>query len=86
MFDRIAAAAGAGSAAARAQLLRELLGRGDRGEQDFLVRLLFGELRQGALEGVLVDAVGARVGHSGGAHPSRRDARRRSRAGRARRR
>jgi DNA ligase-1 len=56
-FDRIAAAAGSGSAAARAQLLRALLGRATRDEQDFLIRLLFGELRQGALEGVLMDAV-----------------------------
>src|SRR5438105_8965960 len=56
-FDRVAAASGAGSSASRAELLRQLLGRATRGEQDFLVRLLFGELRQGALEGVLADAV-----------------------------
>src|SRR5213596_2351436 len=56
-FDRIAEASGAGSTASRAQLLRQLLGRATRDEQDFLIRLLFGELRQGALEGVLMDAV-----------------------------
>ncbi len=56
-FDRVAAASGAGSSASRAQLLRELVGRATRDEQDFLIRLLFGELRQGALEGVLMDAV-----------------------------
>src|SRR5258708_642779 len=56
-FDRLAAASGAGSSAARADLLRQLLGRATRDEQDFVIRLLFGELRQGALEGVLVDAV-----------------------------
>jgi DNA ligase-1 len=39
------------------QLLRELLRRATSDEQDFLIRLLFGELRQGALEGVLTDAV-----------------------------
>ncbi len=33
------------------------MGARDRDEQDFLFRLLFGELRQGALEGVLIDAV-----------------------------
>src|SRR5205823_4697577 len=61
-FDRIAAAAGRGSASpGRAELLRQLLGRATRDEQDFLSRLLFGELRQGALEGVLVEAV-ARAG------------------------
>ena len=57
LFDRIAAVSGAGSAAARAQLLRELMGAATADEQDFLFRLLFGELRQGALEGVLTDAV-----------------------------
>ena len=56
-FDRIAEASGAGSAAERARRLRELLTRATPDEQDFLVRLLFGELRQGALEGVLMDAV-----------------------------
>jgi ATP-dependent DNA ligase I len=56
-FDRLAGASGAGSSSARAQRLRELLGRATRDEQGFLIRLLFGELRQGALEGVLVEAV-----------------------------
>ena len=57
LFDRIAAVSGSGSAAARAQLLRELMSAATADEQDFLFRLLFGELRQGALEGVLTDAV-----------------------------
>jgi DNA ligase 1 len=56
-FDRVANASGAGSNAARAQGLRDLLGRATAEEQDFLVRLLFGELRQGALEGVLIEAL-----------------------------
>ena len=56
-FDRIAEASGAGSVASRSQLLRQLLGRATPDEQGFLIRLLFGELRQGALEGVLMDAV-----------------------------
>ena len=56
-FDRIAAISGSGSAAARAQLLRALMSAATAAEQDFLFRLLFGELRQGALEGVLMDAV-----------------------------
>ena len=56
-FDRLAATAGAGSARARAELLRGLFARAMRDEQGFLSRLLFGELRQGALEGVFVDAV-----------------------------
>ena len=56
-FDRLAGASGAGSAGARGQVLRDLLSRATHDEQDFLIRLLFGELRQGALEGVLVEAV-----------------------------
>ena len=51
-FDR-AASAGRG----RGNVLRQLMGRATREEQDFLARLLFGELRQGALEGVLVEAI-----------------------------
>jgi DNA ligase-1 len=53
----LAGTGGAGSAAARAVLLTGLLGRATAAEQDFLLRLLTGELRQGALEGVMVDAV-----------------------------
>ena len=63
-FARIAAIRGAGSTAARHQELRELLRRATRTEQDFIVRLLFGELRHGALEGVLVEAVAKASGIS----------------------
>ena len=56
-FTQIAALKGAGSTAARQQRLRDLLRRATGAEQDFIARLLFGELRQGALEGVLVEAV-----------------------------
>jgi DNA ligase-1 len=56
-FDAVAGVSGAGSLARRVEILRELLARATAEEQDFLVRLLFGELRQGALEGVLVEAV-----------------------------
>ncbi len=56
-LTQIAATGGAGAATARPALLRQLLSRATPAEQDFLVRLLFGELRQGALERVLIDAV-----------------------------
>src|SRR5437763_12587206 len=56
-FERVGAAGGPGSAAARTKILRDLFVRATRDEQDFLVRLIFGELRQGALEGVLLEAV-----------------------------
>jgi DNA ligase 1 len=63
-FTQIAAMKGAGSTAARQQRLRDLLRRATHAEQDFIVRLLFGELRQGALEGVLVEAVARASGIS----------------------
>ncbi len=56
-FAELAALAGPGSANRRVARLGDLMRRATSDEQDFLVRLLFGELRQGALEGVLVDAV-----------------------------
>ena len=56
-FGIVAATAGAGSTGAKTQTLRELFARATRDEQTFLAHLLFGELRQGALEGVLVEAV-----------------------------
>jgi DNA ligase-1 len=56
-FARIAGTSGAGSTRERARLLGGIFGRATLAEQDFLVRLLFGELRQGALEGVLIEAV-----------------------------
>jgi DNA ligase-1 len=56
-FDTLKRTSGAGSARARGRVLRELFGQATPDEQDFLARLLFGELRQGAVEGVLTDAV-----------------------------
>jgi DNA ligase-1 len=61
-FARLAAARGAGSGAERARILADLLGRATEEERDFLVRLVSGELRQGALEGVLADAVARAAG------------------------
>ena len=56
-FEQVAAARGRGSTAARVQLLRDLLARATPDEQDFLMRLLYGDIRQGALESVLTEAV-----------------------------
>lgn len=53
----LAAIRGAGSTARREAALRELFSRATPAEQDFLLRLLVGELRQGALAGVMVDAI-----------------------------
>ena len=56
-FGAIGQVTGAGSQAQRRQLLGGLLRRATPPERDFLVRLLAGDLRQGALEGVMTDAV-----------------------------
>jgi DNA ligase-1 len=56
-FSRIGAVAGKGSAATRKRLVAELFAVATAEEQYFLVRLLSGELRQGALDGVMTDAV-----------------------------
>lgn len=52
-----AAISGKGSAQRRLEALTSLFGRATAEEQDFLRRLLTGELRQGALEGVMLDAI-----------------------------
>ena len=54
-----AAIGGSGSRAARARVLGALLGRATAAERDFLFRLVTGELRQGALESLMIDAVAA---------------------------
>lgn len=57
LLERIKAQSGAGSQAARRELLGELFGALTRQEQSFLHRLLTGELRQGALNGVMIEAI-----------------------------
>ena len=76
---------GKGSAAARESELKNLFGKATAEEQDFLLRLIVGELRQGALEGVMLEAVAAAAGlpaseirraatHAGGIPPVARAA------------
>jgi DNA ligase-1 len=59
LFGKLKEIKGKGAAAGRAALLRELFTRATADEQDFLVRLVVGELRQGALEGILLEALAA---------------------------
>jgi DNA ligase-1 len=54
---RIGETTGAGSQARRRELVADLFGRATAAEQEFLSGLLLGGLRQGALEGVMTDAV-----------------------------
>jgi DNA ligase 1 len=63
-FGRIAVTTGPGSTRERVRLLRELLEQATGAEQDFLARLLFGELRQGAQHGVMLEAVARAAGVS----------------------
>ena len=57
VFQQLKSLKGKGSSGRRGALLRELFARATAEEQDFLVRLMVGELRQGALEGIMVEAV-----------------------------
>jgi DNA ligase-1 len=56
-LSRLAAASGPGSVAARREVLVDLLGRATPPEVDLVRRLLVGEIRQGALESLVADAV-----------------------------
>jgi len=58
-LEAIARLSGPGSTAERTRLLSALFARATAREQEFLARLLGGELRQGALEGLMIEAVAA---------------------------
>ena len=64
-ITEVQAATGTGSAAARREILTRLLERGSEDEADFIRRLLTGELRQGALAGLMIDAVAKAAGVPG---------------------
>ncbi|UCM88968.1 ATP-dependent DNA ligase [Streptomyces marincola] len=61
-FTRIAAVSGPGATAERGRLLGELLAAATAPEQDFLIRLVSGELRQGALDAVAAEALAEAAG------------------------
>ncbi|KXO98463.1 ATP-dependent DNA ligase [Tsukamurella pseudospumae] len=61
-LDELAGTSGAGSVARRDAVLTGLLGHATAAEQRFLVGLITGELRQGALAGVVTDAVARAAG------------------------
>ena len=61
-FSEIGAVSGKGSQARRAALIAELFAAATETEQTFLLRLLSGELRQGALAGIMTDAVAKAAG------------------------
>jgi DNA ligase-1 len=61
-LEVVARTAGPGSSSERGRVLGKLFGAATGAEQSFLARLLLGELRQGALAGVLLDAVARATG------------------------
>lgn len=61
-FTEIGAVSGKGSQARRAALITALFAAATETEQTFLLRLLGGELRQGALAGIMSDAVAKAAG------------------------
>jgi DNA ligase-1 len=61
-LQRLANTTGKGSAQTKERLLGELFTRGTAAEQEFLLRLVMGELRQGALEGLVTEAVARAAG------------------------
>jgi DNA ligase-1 len=62
VLGEVATAAGKGSSTLRSAMLRSLFERATAVEQEFLMRLFVGELRQGALEGVMLEAIAAASG------------------------
>ena len=62
VFAEVGAVTGAGAQVARKRLLAGLFDRATAGERDFLIRLIAGELHQGALEGVMIEAVARAAG------------------------
>ena len=62
VFEAVGQVGGAGAQAERRRLLAGLFGQASQTEREFLVRLLAGELHQGALEGVMTEAVARAAG------------------------
>ncbi|HTS49587.1 MAG TPA: ATP-dependent DNA ligase [Bryobacteraceae bacterium] len=65
IFEHISTTSGSGSQRRRFELLQGLFARATEAEQRFLIALLAGELRQGALEAVMVDAIAKTSGIAG---------------------
>jgi len=66
-FDQVAAAHGPESTKVRRRILESLLGRASSEERDVILRIVFGEMRIGASEGVMLEA----IADAAGADPDR---------------
>jgi DNA ligase-1 len=65
-LTRLAFIRGGGSTRGRAELLSDLFSRATSEEQEFLMHLLMGELRQGALDGLMAEAIAKAAGIQAG--------------------
>ena len=63
-FEALGAISGPGSNARRREALRQVFERAPKAERRFLIELLMGEVRQGALDGVVVEATAKAAGLS----------------------
>jgi DNA ligase-1 len=61
-LEKVSALAGSGSMGARRAAVAELFGRMTAAEQDFLRNLITGNVRQGALDSVMLDAIAEAAG------------------------
>jgi DNA ligase-1 len=61
-FDALARVEGSGSEQRRRELLQQLLSRATEAEQQFLTEILLGGLRQGALQGIMLEALAKATG------------------------
>ena len=57
MVDEVADTTGPGSKARRSEIMGAVFDRATSEERDFLARLLIGDMQQGALDGVMVEAI-----------------------------
>ncbi len=64
-LDEVSTVSGSGSESRKRALLNGLFSRATKDEQQFLSGLLVGELRQGALEGIMLEALGRASGLGG---------------------
>ena len=64
-FEEVARDKGSGSSDRKTKALRGLFERADRPQRQFLAELLMGEVRQGALDGLVMDAIAKAAGLPG---------------------
>jgi len=57
-FEEISRERGTGSLGKKVGILREIFSSTQEEEREFLIRLMMGEIRQGALEGLVLEAIG----------------------------